>query len=66
MADGLLKDDAIAAIGAYSVLRNEVVRDGIEYEELSSNAGSQESTNIRARLEQKFLEQTIFQVYLQR
>ena len=57
MADGLLKDDAIAAIGAYSVLRNEVVRDGIEYEELSSNASSQEITNIRARLEQKFLEQ---------
>tara|TARA_Y100001970_G_scaffold252985_1_gene327283 strand:- start:3424 stop:6561 length:3138 start_codon:yes stop_codon:yes gene_type:complete len=54
VADGLLKDDAIASMEAYSTERKESLRKKIEFEELSSNTESKEIVNIRARLEKKY------------
>ncbi len=54
VADGLLKDDAIASMEAYSIEREEALRKKIEFEELSSNTESSEIVNIRARLERKY------------
>jgi len=54
VADGLLKDDAIASMEAYSRERREPLRKKIEFEELSSNTESKEIVNIRARLEKEY------------
>jgi hypothetical protein len=54
VADGLLKDDAIASMEAYSLVREEPLRTNIEFEELSSNVESKEIVNIRARLEKEY------------
>ena len=55
-ADVILQDDAISSMSAYSKIRDEDQRKGLEFVELSSNVSSEEITDIRSRLESKYKE----------